>query len=104
MTSLNRMSSSWSSFARFAFSDQSAPQAPATLTAFRSAFGTSWAYGVKSGFDVNAAYMGRAARSNWLIGLRPRISSIVCSRLDVEYMVESTAFRFVYGLMTRHGE
>ena len=35
-------------------------------------------------------YIGRAAASNWLIGLSPRISSIVRSMLDVEYIVEST--------------
>jgi len=50
---------------------------------------------------VNASYIGRAAASNWLIGFRPRINSIVRSMLAVEYIVESTWPRFVYGLMTR---
>ena len=92
------MSSAWSSCSRFARSDHSAPHAPATFTAFRSAFGISRVYGVTSGVPVNDRYIGRAAASNWLIGLRPRINSIVRNRLDVEYMVESTYFRFVYGV------
>src|SRR5262249_42817734 len=42
--------------------------------------------------------MGRAAASNWLIGRRPRMSSIVRSMLDVEYIVESTLLLCLYGL------
>src|SRR5580704_18871448 len=53
-----------------------------------------------SGFAVNEAYIGWAAASNWLIGFSPRISSIVRSMLLVEYIVESTWRRFVYGLTT----
>src|SRR5262245_59168753 len=66
-----------------------------------SVLGISCAYAVTSGFAVNEWYIGRAAASNWLIGLRPRISSMVRSMLDVEYMVESTYLRFVYGETTR---
>jgi hypothetical protein len=38
--------------------------------------------------------MGLAAASNCDIGLRPSINSIVRNMLLVEYMLESTAFRF----------
>ena len=46
--------------------------------------------GRRSGVGPKAPYIGRAAASNWLIGLRPRISSMVRNMLDVEYIVEST--------------
>ena len=35
--------------------------------------------GVRSGVDVKAVYMGTAAASKWVIGFRPRISSMVRS-------------------------
>src|SRR4029434_6733066 len=53
------------------------------------------------GSVVNEAHIGRAAASNWLIGSRPRISSIVRSIDEVLYIVESTLFRVMYGLMAR---
>ena len=37
--------------------------------------------------------IGRAAASNWLIGARPRMSSMVWSSEEVEYIVESTVPR-----------
>ena len=39
--------------------------------------------GVKSGSSVKASRIGEAAASNWFIGGRPRICSIVLSRLTV---------------------
>src|SRR5438874_7012740 len=54
-----------------------------------------------SGRAANEWYIGRAAASNWLIGGKPRISPIVRNMLAVEYMVESTAPRRVYGDRTR---
>ena len=45
------------------------------------------AYGVKSGWSVNDSNIGRAAASYWLKGSRPRISSMVRSIPEVEYML-----------------
>src|SRR5438093_5873255 len=52
------------------------------------------------GVPVNALYSGAAAASYWLIGVRPRISSIVRSTDDVEYSVWSTKPRLANGLAT----
>ena len=68
---------------KFMASDASAPQA---LAAFFSSSGTragSAVYGVATGVVWNALYIGVAAASYWLIGGRPRISSIVRSMPDV---------------------
>ena len=42
-----------------------------------------------SGLAWKLAYIGRAPASNWLIGFRPKISSMLRSMLLVEYMVLS---------------
>src|SRR5262249_58506768 len=86
MTSLKRRSSSWSSLARSAFSDQSAPHAPTRLTAFMSVLGTSFAYAAVSALALNEWYIGRAAASNWLIGLGPEIGPTVLNKLDVHFI------------------
>src|SRR6187200_1812613 len=90
ITSLKSRSSAWSSFSRFALCDHSAPHAPARLVAFRSTVAGACVNGVESGVPVNDPYIGRAAASNWLIGFRPRINSIVRNMLVVEYIAEST--------------
>src|SRR5450759_3874152 len=56
--------------------------------------------GVKSGDEVNEVNIAVALASYWLMGGKPRINSIVRSIPDVEYIVWSTDFRFVYGLMS----
>src|SRR5437868_5164157 len=83
MISLKIRSSAWSSFSRLSFSEIAAPKAVEAFTSLRFTFGTTCLYGVRSGFAVNELYIGRAAASNWLIGLRPRISSIVRNMLVV---------------------
>src|SRR5262249_37044468 len=95
MTSLKRRSSARSSCVRSNDSDNFAPQASDLFFSLRSTSGTACLYVAKSGVAWKAWYIGRAAASNWLIGLSPRISSIVRSMLAVEYIVESTNFRFV---------
>src|SRR5262249_24088906 len=67
----------------------------------RSTSGTTCVYDLSSAFAANDGHIGRAAASNWLIGFRPRINSIVRNMLAVEYIDESTWPRFVYGLTTR---
>ncbi len=57
--------------------------------------------GARSGSLWKAANMGVAAASYCDMGLRPRISSIVRNMLLVEYMVESTVWRLMYGLTTK---
>src|SRR4051794_37533155 len=99
MISLNTRSSARSSISRVNRFEASAPQADARFFADRSVFGMRWEYGVRSAVAVNAADIGRAAASNWLIGSRPRISSIVRSIDEVLYIVESTDFRWMYGLI-----
>ena len=49
--------------------------------------------GVKSGVSVKQSRIGRRCASNWFIGGRPRICSIVRSRLIVLYCVLTTAPR-----------
>src|SRR5262245_3920798 len=66
-----------------------------------STSGLTCAYGRRSALAWNELYIGWAAASNWLIGGRFRISSIVRSMLLVEYIDESTTFRLVYGLTTK---
>jgi hypothetical protein len=48
---------------------------------------------------VNELNIGCAVASNCDIGFKPRINSIVRNMLLVEYIVESTERRFVYGLI-----
>src|SRR5262249_21149418 len=59
------------------------------------------AYGLGSGAPTKHAHIGRAAASNWLIGGRPRISSIVRSMLQVEDIADTTAPRRTHGPATR---
>ena len=44
---------------------------------------STWRKGVRFGVPTNALYIGVAAASYWLIGGRPRISSMVRSTPDV---------------------
>src|SRR5688572_7289770 len=101
ITSLNNKSSAASSVSRSNFADISAPHASFGFFASMSTSGLTCLYTLLSGFAVNERYIGRAAASNWLIGFRSRISSIVRNMLLVEYIVESTCPRLVYGLITR---
>ena len=87
--------SSAASVAEVHLAESAAPQASAVLRSPRSTWAGRCVKGVKSGLAWNESYIGRAAASNWVIGFRPRISSIVRNMLEVEYMVESTACRFV---------
>src|SRR5205807_7615063 len=88
-TSLRSRSSAWSSLLRSNFSDSLAPQALNLFFALRSVSGTRCLYGRRSGSGWNEAYIGRAAASNWLMGRRPRLNSIVRNMLVVEYSDET---------------
>src|SRR6187549_1868802 len=67
---------------KFIASDAPAPQALAALRSSRGTRAGSAVYGVAA-VVWNALYIGVAAASYWLIGRRPRISSIVRSMPDV---------------------
>jgi hypothetical protein len=54
-----------------------------------------------SGVAWKDANIGAAAESNCVMGLSPRINSMVRNMLLVEYMVESVVPRRTYGLMTK---
>src|SRR3989339_1352532 len=100
ITSLSSRSSAASSLAKFILSDSSPPHAVLTLRALRSTFAGRALYGRASALAWKQLYIGAAAASNWDMGCSPRISSIVLSMLLVEYIVETTAPRLVYGLIT----
>ena len=53
---------------------------------------------MKSGLSVKQSNIGVALASNWFIGGRPRICSIVRRMLVVLYCVLTTAPRLAYGL------
>src|SRR5713226_9429245 len=61
-------------------------------------------YGASDGVVVNALYIGVAAASYWLIGGRPRTSSIVRSTPEVVYSVLSTTPRRLKGLTASRTE
>src|SRR5262249_54356165 len=82
--SLKTKSSAASSTSRFSFAEILSPNAPATFFASKSTCAGRFLYGVKSGVGENEAYIGSAAASNWLIGFRFRINSIVRNILLVE--------------------
>ena len=71
-------------------SDRFAPHASALFVSFRSTWPRRARRASGPASAGNAFAIGRAAASNWLIGFRPRINSIVRSMLLVEYIVEST--------------
>src|SRR6185312_3013197 len=91
MISLKTRSSARSSASsRSSFNDASAPKASLAFLAFKSIRAGWAANGARSAVGANEAAIGRAAASNWLMGSRPRINSIVRSIDEVLYIVEST--------------
>ena len=95
MISLSVCSSAASASRKSIFADSAAPQLSGAFRSLMSTWAATWTNGVRSALAWNESYIGRAAASNWVIGFRPKISSIVRNMLDVEYMLESTACRFV---------
>ena len=92
-TSFSSRSGARSGLARFMRSEACAPGASSAFVSVRETRGSRARYGAGSADAAKAANSGVAAASYWLIGGRPRISSIVRSTDAVEYIVESTAPR-----------
>src|SRR5258707_5626436 len=73
--------------------DAAAPGADASFRSARRTRAGRCVYGVRAGEAWKERYIGAAAASYWLMGGRPRMSSIVRSIPDVVYSVLSTAPR-----------
>ena len=98
--SFNSSSGALSASSRFMRADATAPGADQSFFSSSEIRAGCFVKEVTSGVASNAWYIGVAAASYWLIGGRPRINSIVRRTAVVEYSVESTCCRFVYGLIT----
>ena len=98
--SFNSTSGARSSTEKSIASDAAAPNEAGRFFSSVGTRGVRRWYVAMFGVPVNALYSGAAAASYWLIGVRPRISSIVRSTDDVEYSVWSTKPRLANGLAT----
>src|SRR5438093_11694419 len=87
MMSFNSTSGARSSTEKSIASDAAAPNEAGRFFSSVGTRGVRRWYVAMFGVPVNALYSGAAAASYWLIGVSPRISSIVRSTDDVEYSV-----------------